>query len=1501
MAAINGSEVDEKGQAVLHTQTVSLSEVRKNLGEWREALLQEYRSLTEVNKAVKPVRREDIQQRFDVEFAPGKLVATIKAPSGKKKARIVVCGNLVEPSLQEQEEEGEGASTHGTRSKGYEHYASGIDGTVVRSVLRRASHCGWTGAATDVRTAFLLAPRRSKGGEKLVVRPPKILIESQIIDEGEWWEVEKALYGLQTSPADWSAFRDAELSKWSWTSGTKRFWLARTEEANLWQIRSLNLDAAQIEKCTKDAAVVGYVVVYVDDLLVLGEKPTVQAFLDQVRATWTCSEPEWVDDNLKFCGFEVTRRGSAICINQQAYAKELCARHECRRSRPTPVSTTMAAAVSELDMEAPQSQNPAMVKQAQSLTGELLWLAVRTRPDLSYVVSLVGRLSTRHPEVAVQLGKEAIGYVFGTVDKGLEYGVCEETRRHGGDSYLPFTRSMRRLECFADVSFAPNAGKSIQGIVAMYGGAPVQWESSRQSCIALSTAEGELYSYMEGVAMAESVGAILEILEDVPKRSGWKFPEQEVPDEVECDQMEAWSQTPDYIQKILYGDSTAAIAVASTPDGTWRTRHLRLRCNGLRERIQQGSTWAIRHLPGTELVADFLTKPITVKARWPRFFAFMKMTSSGEESEEGIDCGSETEQGQGGQDDGESWKQGVKKIALAGAGVAALSRLSPGDDEKLKAVKTLSMGALAAFVAVKTFALKKKWESRKKGEPRIQAVRVLPMGGSQRISPGRDRRSNEATIIRTRWPDARLDHYADNTDPDHGDYWEFFAHRGMLRRHHTVPRCELFGHAEGHWADAPVRRQELLLRRRTTILKMNELNEVYHVHDGWAFPDAEDQVRPMVCDEPWVGFTDFAFPRSEPLDFFPPTNPETLPSGPHSEESGSDGRDSEGPSTGGSTTPEEEGEVEAPQSVEHDDRNTWLTCGTTCPVAEEPEESEGESGSSEAESEDAGPMPALKVIYHRRDGEDGEEREVRRCERSRSRDDDDGQRAREEEGHRNDPGESSTSRERRQEERTRRNLATADLDSAIPPDDMIHVPAHWVEGMEDSIEQLLEAERLPEENQRRRADEAQRRSVVRHALQRLGVPVRSPEEVEQRGSRDGDRREDDRGHGEPERGTSNPDYMDEILAAERDEMEESLGDLVRRRMITAETADQVRLTAEVASHGGRCPAAVLEAVDLHPTEGMARMDVVVRGPVSGFAAWHVRGVARRDVSRCVHNNPEATRHDEIPPEPTAAEVEEPREDPAPWNAAEGEWDGSTVEVMSTEEAQSWARRACLHLAEYQMFRQRMQNSRRNYVAAMLKLGIEITEENEANNSIIQTTVEVEEPEQEEPEPEEQEQEWISDDEEAEEETNVSWDPEWNEERPRISALRIDEVSEGEETESIRVLRRESTSRGWTIGKVVRPWIWGIAAGLPRQVAGQPEEDPGGQRLFWMMTTAMIFSYTVVVLLVALFCLWWWNRRSDYDYGRMIGDEGVPDRLWRWTEDDAVPGGVYGRDQWRMDS
>ena len=47
----------------------------------------------------------------------------------------------------------------------------------------------------------------------------------------------KALYGLQSSPADWSAYRDAEMPNWSWMGPDGLYYLQQTVEGNLWKIR----------------------------------------------------------------------------------------------------------------------------------------------------------------------------------------------------------------------------------------------------------------------------------------------------------------------------------------------------------------------------------------------------------------------------------------------------------------------------------------------------------------------------------------------------------------------------------------------------------------------------------------------------------------------------------------------------------------------------------------------------------------------------------------------------------------------------------------------------------------------------------------------------------------------------------------------------------------------------------------------------------------------------------------------------------------------------------------------------------------------------------------------------------------------------------------------------------------------------------------------------------------------------------------------------------------
>ena len=58
------------------------------------------------------------------------------------------------------------------------------------------------------------------------------------------------------------------------------------------------------------------------------------------------------------------------------------------------------------------------------------------------------------------------------VDMALHYGLCEGG--HGEDSELAFSRLMLRLEVRSDASFGPAGGRGHQGLIAMYGGCPIQ-------------------------------------------------------------------------------------------------------------------------------------------------------------------------------------------------------------------------------------------------------------------------------------------------------------------------------------------------------------------------------------------------------------------------------------------------------------------------------------------------------------------------------------------------------------------------------------------------------------------------------------------------------------------------------------------------------------------------------------------------------------------------------------------------------------------------------------------------------------------------------------------------------------------------------------------------------------------------------------------------------------------------------------------------------------------
>ncbi|CAK9056938.1 unnamed protein product [Durusdinium trenchii] len=397
---------------VLQTYTVSLQQVRRELEKWKPPLRDEYGQLVSSTQAIKPTTEEKLRldPRFPtMELAPAMLVPTVKSPHGRLRARVVICGNHL--TKVNEESNNSAGETQPKDSNPFSLYAGGADGTTLRCLMKCAAENSWSVGTVDVKTAFLLAPRPDEQERLLVARPPKVLIEAGICDAAELWEISHAVYGLNDAPANWSQYRDRELPQLRFSAGGHDYQLVSTPEPNLWKLIKTDPGALPQEDNSE-----GFLAVYVDDMLVAAPGPLAKSVIDGIRAHWRCSEPEWAtaEKAIKFCGFEISCSDDAVILNQASYTRDLLSRHEGIKPRQTPLPLGVQDEV-EADVQISQ------VRRAQALVGELLWLSGRTRPDLCYGVSIMGRLVTKAPTKVLEWGAHMLGYLQHTVDYELRY------------------------------------------------------------------------------------------------------------------------------------------------------------------------------------------------------------------------------------------------------------------------------------------------------------------------------------------------------------------------------------------------------------------------------------------------------------------------------------------------------------------------------------------------------------------------------------------------------------------------------------------------------------------------------------------------------------------------------------------------------------------------------------------------------------------------------------------------------------------------------------------------------------------------------------------------------------------------------------------------------------------------------------------------------------------------------------------------------------------------
>ena len=448
----------------------------------------EMSSLFEAKQALTKVAEKEVERLLSegAELIPAKLVCTVKpevhTPQGRKKVRIVVCGNFAECDDVDKNDL----------------FASGANAVSLRIALALASQFGWHGCALDIKTAFLNAPihaakkeetvEEEKKEKRILIKPPTLLVSAGLVGRNEHWEALKAVYGYRQSPRLWSDYRDDELRimEIGHGGGQQKVRLCQMlSEPNMWKILCGPLEEEKLA---------GILLVYVDDLLVLAEDPVLSMVVEAIRKKWDTSRPQKVgEEEVRFLGMELGRSSEGLWLATQVnYTLDMLKRNLPGPPETWPTRKTPMLKEIELEVEKKPEISPKAVKQAQKVVGELVWLSTRCRPDVMYGISRMASLITKDPEKVLELGCHMWRYLAGTTKHGLVFRNVEKEDE---------------MRIYTDASF----GDQPHGcVLVQWGSSPLLWKSSRQLVATTSTAEAELVEVMEGAIAGEAVRVVLE-------------------------------------------------------------------------------------------------------------------------------------------------------------------------------------------------------------------------------------------------------------------------------------------------------------------------------------------------------------------------------------------------------------------------------------------------------------------------------------------------------------------------------------------------------------------------------------------------------------------------------------------------------------------------------------------------------------------------------------------------------------------------------------------------------------------------------------------------------------------------------------------------------------------------------------------------------------------------------------------------------------------------------
>ena len=298
----------------------------------------------------------------------------------------------------------------------------------------------------DVSTAFL----HGELTEEVYMKQPEGFIEPG--KEHLVCCLKRSIYGLKQSPRRWNHALDSQL---------KEMGFKQTSSDPCLYV-SVNSEGVML-----------LVAVYVDDIVLGGRsKAEMNAVKEEMSQKFEMKD---LGPLHHFLGVKVIQDQLAgvIWIGQPSYTEKILQKFGMHDSKP--VSTPVNPDVKLVSSESPDDVCDQQMYQA--VIGNLLYLSTKTRPDIAYAVSCVGRFCANPTKEHWTAVKRILQYLKGTSNLGLLYREDTSAEVIG----------------YSEADWAGDVGdrKSTSGYIFLLRGAAISWKSSKQTCVALSTTEAE--------------------------------------------------------------------------------------------------------------------------------------------------------------------------------------------------------------------------------------------------------------------------------------------------------------------------------------------------------------------------------------------------------------------------------------------------------------------------------------------------------------------------------------------------------------------------------------------------------------------------------------------------------------------------------------------------------------------------------------------------------------------------------------------------------------------------------------------------------------------------------------------------------------------------------------------------------------------------------------------------------------------------------------------------